>query len=229
MAHRILLVDDDVELVELLADYLQRDGFDLGWACNGAEGVRAVQSGQFDLVVLDVMMPVMSGLDALRHIRASSDLPVIMHSARGDDADRILGLELGADDYVPKPCSPRELSARIRAILKRTALAPRTSTAREQLVLGTLIVTPSQRRAQLNGRDMALTSTEYNLLELLLRHTGHHVSKPQLSLGALARPFSRFDRSIDVHVSHLRQKLAEAGADSPRIQTVVRKGYLLSL
>lgn len=225
MSFRVLLVDDDIELVELLRDYLEKEGFAVASAQDGATGVRTALSGEHDIVLLDVMMPGMNGIQALAQIRAKSAVPVIMLTACGDDADRIVGLELGADDYVPKPCTPRELVARIRAILKRAAL-PATPTA-SSIVAGELTVWPSQRRVELAGKRLDLTSTEFNLLEILARHAGHPVSKDDLSREALGRPLTPFDRSIDVHMSSIRHKLGTRPDGRSCIQTVIRKGYQL--
>jgi two-component system OmpR family response regulator/two-component system response regulator CpxR len=229
MTAHVLLVDDDIELLELLRDYLTRDGFDVACAHDGPAGVTGALSGRHDIVVLDVMMPGASGLQALAQIRAASAVPVVMLTARGDDTDRIVGLELGADDYVPKPCTPRELAARLRAILKRSGNSPAVATA-QGFVAGALTLWPAQRRAEFAGRPIELTSTEFNLLEMLARNAGRPVGKEELSTQALGRPFSRFDRSIDVHISSIRHKLGPAAvlADGRSIlQTVIRKGYQL--
>lgn len=225
MSARVLLIDDDMELVELMRDYLEREGFQVDTAHDGKTGVGAALSGRHDIAVLDVMMPGRDGIQALRLIRESSALPVIMLTARGDDTDRIVGLELGADDYVPKPCTPRELTARIRAILKRAVPTAQPST--QSFTAGRLTVWPSQRRAELEGSPLELTSTEYNLLELLARNAGRIVSKAELSQEALGRPLNRFDRSIDVHMSSIRQKLGRLPDGRSCIQTVIRKGYQL--
>lgn len=156
---RILLVDDDIELVHLLQEYLEQEGYEVSAVHNGEEGAEAALSGQYALAVLDVMMPVMNGIETLRRIRAQSTMPVLMLTAKGDDLDRILGLELGADDYVPKPCTPRELTARIRAILRR-AEASEPAEQPRQLVLGALTMWPEQRRAEWDGRLLELTSSE---------------------------------------------------------------------
>jgi len=225
MSFRVLLVDDDVELVELLRDYLEREGFAVAVAHDGTTGVAAALSGSNDIVVLDVMMPGMSGIQALAQIRATSTLPVIMLTARGDDADRIAGLELGADDYVPKPCTPRELAARIRTILKRAGAA--ATAPAQAIVVGTLSVWPAQRRVERAGKSLDLTSTEFNLVEVLARNAGHPVSKGELSQEALGRPLTRFDRSIDVHMTSIRQKLGNLADGRSCIQTIIRKGYQL--
>ena len=174
MKHRILLVDDDVELVELLRDYLEREGFAVTAAHDGIAGAALALSGEHELVVLDVMMPGIDGIATLGLIRAGSSLPVIMLTARGDDLDRIAGLELGADDYVPKPCSPRELAARIRAILKRSS--GQVAAMPSVIVSGSLTVWSAQRRAERDGKALELTSTEFNLVEVLARNAGRPVS-----------------------------------------------------
>src|SRR5574343_659332 len=223
---RVLLIDDDEELTTLLSDYLERDGFATACAGDGASGADAALSGNFDIVVLDVMMPLVDGFQALARIRSSSNVPVIMLTARGDDADRIAGLEYGADDYVSKPCSPRELAARVRAILKRLHASDRQSGGPLQVLkAGGLCLWPGQRRAEDDGVPVPLTSTEFDLLELLMRHAGRPVGKAELSQEALGRPLARFDRSIDVHVHSIRNKLKPASDGRSRIVTVIRKGY----
>lgn len=224
---RVLLVDDDTELASLLIEYLNQDGFDADAVHDGIAGVEAALSGHYSLVVLDVMMPRMNGVDALRAIRAASRIPVLMLTARGDDIDRILGLELGADDYVPKPCTPRELSARIRAILRRLDERGEAASDSDALRNGPLILWPQRRAAQWQGEALALTGTEFSLLEVLARRVGHVVSKAELSDKALGRPLARFDRSIDVHVSAIRQKLGNAADGQSWIRTVRGVGYQL--
>jgi len=225
---KLLLVDDDVELAELLQDYLEEEGFAVALAHDGAAGVAAALSGQYALVVLDVMMPRMDGIEALGRIRMHSRVPVLMLTAKGDDLDRVTGLELGADDYVPKPCTPRELVARIRAILRRTQGAKRSAEGvAEAVAVGALVVYPATRRATWDGRPLDLTSTEFSLLELLARNAGRVVNKSELSEQGLGRPLARFDRGVDVHVSSLRQKLSLARAGAALIVTVRGKGYQL--
>lgn len=225
---RVLLVDDDVELVGLLRDYLVGEGFSVATAHDGESGVSAALAGGFDIVVLDVMMPGIDGVQALRLIRSASAVPVLMLTARGDDGDRITGLELGADDYVPKPCTPRELTARLRAILKRTVFGGISALpALAPISIGALTVWPGERRAERAGAPLELTSTEFSLVELLARNAGRIVSKAELSQEALGRPLSRFDRSIDVHMSSIRQKLGALPDGRSCIQTVIRKGYQL--
>ncbi|OAI12214.1 DNA-binding response regulator [Methylomonas lenta] len=219
----VLLVDDDVELAEMLADYLRRDGFDVQAVYDGATGVTDALSGRYGIVVMDVMMPGMSGIEALRRIRLQSQIPVLMLTGKGDDIDRILGLELGADDYVPKPSSPRELAARIRAILRRTQTSAEIP---ELLSVGLLTMYPEKRNATWNGQPLELTGTEFNLLEVMARNAGRVVNKNELSEAGLGRPLARFDRSIDVHISSIRQKLDVCPNGQSYIQTVRGRGYV---
>lgn len=225
---RVLLIDDDNELLELLRDYLQCDGFAVNCASDGHAGIKAILNDTPDIVVLDVMMPGINGMQVLTQVRALSPVPVLMLTAKGDDTDRIMGLEFGADDYVPKPCTPRELAARLRAILKRSQSAPMEKPdARIPITVGALTLWPARRRAEYSGLELAVTSTEFSLLEVLARHAGEAVSKQQLSEEGLGRPLKRFDRSIDVHVSRLRQKVGLRPDGTSPIHTLVRKGYQL--
>ncbi|WP_174873975.1 response regulator [Vogesella oryzae] len=228
--NKVLLVDDDVELSAMLAEYLEQEGFATRRVHDGASGVQEALSGDYDIVVLDVMMPRLNGVEALRQIRAHSRLPVLMLTARGDDIDRILGLELGADDYVPKPCTPRELVARLRAILRRGQAADTPAgpaSGDSSLQVGALQLWPARLAAHCYGQPLELTGSEFRLLELLARHAGQIVSKQQLSELALGRPLARFDRSIDVHISSIRQKLAAGSDGRSWIQTVRGQGYQL--
>lgn len=221
---KVLLVDDDTELCALQAEYLRAEGFEVSTEHDGERGAVAALTGTYAIVVLDVMMPRVNGIEALRRIRQTSRIPVIMLTARGDDIDRVLGLELGADDYVPKPCTPRELVARIRAILRRAG----GDTLRESqaaITVGALCVRPEQRRAEWAGVLLELTSTEFNLLEVLARSAGSPVSKQDLSEKGLGRPLARYDRSIDVHLSNLRAKLGQLSDGHSPIQTVRGIGY----
>lgn len=222
--NHVLLIDDDVELVTMFAEYLAQEGFAVTCVHNGQEGARAALSGEYAIAILDVMMPGTNGIDALRLIRAGSRIPVLMLTARGDDADRILGLELGADDYVAKPCTPRELTARVRAILRRTQAAPDNGAV---LTVGKLAMYPEQRRVTWDGAAVELTSTEFNLLEVLARNAGRPVSKNELSEQGLGRPLARFDRNIDVHLSSLRHKLGPLADGRSCLQTIYRQGYQL--
>lgn len=222
----VLLVDDDVELCALHQEVLESEGFEVSLAYDGESGVEAMASSPFDIVVLDIMMPGMGGIETLRQIRRSSFVPILMLTARGDDIDRILGLELGADDYVPKPCTPRELVARVRAILRR-ATSGGCLDAAGALRTGALLVEPAARRASWRGAPLDLTGAEFNLLEQLARNVGRVVSKEELSLRALGRKLTRYDRSIDVHLTHLRAKLGELADGRSPIQTVRGLGYQL--
>jgi DNA-binding response OmpR family regulator len=218
MATQVLLADDDIELSGMLKEYLEREGYAVTAVHDGEAAVRLAAG--FQIVVLDVMMPRLDGIEALRRIRGQSRVPVIMLTARGDDVDRIVGLELGADDYVPKPCTPRELAARLRAILRRTQPQP----AQGPLAVDRLVLWPEKRRAEWQGRALELTSTEFNLLEVLMRNAGRVVSKKELSEAGLGRALARFDRSVDVHLSSIRHKLGEGGGLNHTVRGV---GYHL--
>ncbi|GAB2843464.1 response regulator [Pseudoduganella ginsengisoli] len=224
---KVLLIDDDAELTGMFQEYLEQEGFEVKTAHDGETGAAAALSGLYAIAVLDVMMPRMNGLETLRRIRAHSNIPVLMLTARGDDTDRIVGLELGADDYVAKPCTPRELTARIRAILRRTLATPSDTAHHAPLVVGQLTMWPEQRRATWAGNNLELTSTEFNLLEVLARNAGKPVSKNMLSEQGLGRPMARFDRNIDVHLSSLRHKLGTIADGRSCLQTVYRLGYQL--
>lgn len=222
---KVLLVDDDVELSSMLREYIEQEGFEADAVNDGETGVAAALSGHYAIVVLDVMMPRVGGIEALRRIRAQSRIPVLMLTAKGDDVDRIIGLELGADDYVPKPCTPRELVARLRAILRRTQDVMLAEVTGGPLAIGALLMWPQMRRAQWHGHPLELTSTEYNLLEALARNAGRVVSKVELSEQGLGRPLARFDRSIDVHLSSIRHKLGLRPDGRSWIETVRGLGY----
>lgn len=223
----VLLIDDDLELSALLGDYIANEGFRVEAMADGVKALEHMRGRVPDIVVLDVMMPRVSGIEVLRRLRTFSGVPVLMLTARGDDIDCVLALELGADDYVQKPCTPRELVARLRAILRRTD-GKRTQTASDDvLVVGALAVWPQRRCAEYGSTPLTLTSSEYGLLEVLARNAGSVVSKADLSLQALGRPMGPYDRNIDVHVSAIRQKLAPLSGGRPLIQTVRGVGYQL--
>ena len=224
--NRVLLVDDDTELTDMLGDYLDAEGFQVQAVFDGESGVAAALSGEHDVVVLDIMLPRLSGVEALRQIRQQSQIPVLMLTAKGDDVDRIVGLELGADDYLPKPCNPRELAARLRAILRRT-VSSASSGPDEQLVVGRIRLQPGRRVASWDQERLDLTSTEFNLLETLMRHAGQVVGKAELSSEALGRELERYDRGLDMHVSNLRRKLGTLADGRSPIQTVRGVGYQL--
>ncbi|WP_089137686.1 response regulator [Vibrio rumoiensis] len=221
MTH-ILLVDDDSELTALLEDILTLEGFTVSQAHNGYEGLEALDSS-VDLILLDIMMPKMNGMEMLKQLRQQWQTPVLMLTAKGEEVDRVIGLELGADDYLPKPFSDRELMARIRAILRRTqAVKPETS---ETTPHG-LQVFPGKQEAYYQGALLDLTTTEFALLEYFLSHMGESISKEDLSLEVLGKRLSPFDRAIDMHVSNLRKKLSEHNEHS-LIKTLRGKGYLM--
>ncbi len=222
--NNVLLVEDDIELSAMLAEYLRQEGFTARAVHDGETGLQAALSGQYSLLVLDSVLPRLNGIEVLRGIRAQSSVPVIMLTARSEDVDCIMGLELGADDYIAKPCSPRKLVARIRAVLRRTEL--QILTHKHPLRVGSLTLWPGKRRAEWGGERLDITATEFNLLEALVRQAGKIVSKSELSKLALGRPLARFDRSIDVHVSSIRQKLPDRSDRLSWIQTVRGMGYL---
>jgi two-component system, OmpR family, response regulator CpxR len=225
---RILVVDDDAELCDLLADYLEREGYRVQAVHDGARGLEAAASEPWALVVLDVMLPGLSGFEVLRRLRESSEVPVLMLTARGEDVDRIVGLEMGADDYLAKPFNPRELVARIRAIQRRTVKREPSSGA-DVLRVGDVDVHVRARAVRRGGEPVALTTAEFALLEVLLGAPGHVVSREQLSESVLGRRFSPYDRSIDVHVSNLRKKLGPLADGTDRIKTVRGVGYIYAV
>jgi two-component system response regulator CpxR len=224
----ILLVDDDTELASLLGEFLRREGFTVEAEHEGNRGLdHALQPG-VDLVVLDVMLPGIDGFEILRRLREKSRVPVLMLTARGDDVDRIVGLELGADDYLSKPFNPRELVARIRAILRRTQTEARTPGERAAETLGVddVAMDLGRRTVRRAGAPVELTAVEFTLLELLLRGAGAVVRRDELARGALGRALLPFDRSIDVHVSRLRKKLGPRPGGGERIATLRAVGYM---
>lgn len=222
---KILLADDDEELCQLLSDFLEREGFGVEMANDGETALRRIETGDYDAVILDVMLPQRTGIEVLRELRRESHIPVLMLTALGEDIDRILGLELGADDYVPKPCNPREIAARLRAILRRTR--NETDNARfADLSVGPVTLRAASRSVTAHGEPVALTGTEFNILAALMRDAGHVVSKETLSQDVLGRPLGPFDRSIDVHISKLRRKLGDAADGESLINTIHRGGYL---
>jgi DNA-binding response OmpR family regulator len=219
---RLLIVDDDVELCRLLAERLSTEGFSIEAAHDGPRGLHRALSQEHALVILDLMLPGMSGMDVLRNLRTQSSIPVLMLTARGEDIDRILGLELGADDYLPKPFNPRELIARARAILRRTA---RPTDTADILIVDDVRLDPAARDVSVNGIQLDVTSVEFSLLEALLRDAGRIVTREQLTETVLGRKLGSFDRVIDVHVSNLRKKLSRVHAGE-RIKAVRGSGYL---
>ena len=225
---RVLVIDDDVELCRLVTRFMTGEGFTIDCVTSGADGVQRVLSGDYALVMLDVMMPDMNGYDVLRRIRAASRTPVLMLTARGDTLDRVLGLEMGADDYLPKPFDPSELAARIRAILRRARPQPAGSSAQPStaIVVGDVELDPGVRMARRNGTVVDLTTIEFELLAVLMRTAGRTVSREALVPEVLGRAFSPFDRSIDTHVCNLRRKLGPLEDGTDRIKGVRGAGYL---
>jgi two-component system response regulator CpxR len=221
MPHTILLADDDTELCELLGEYLGQEGYDVRFAYDGEQALAESRRPGLDAMVLDIMMPRMNGIDVLRSLRKESELPVIMLTARGDDLDRIIGLELGADDYLAKPANPRELLARIRAILRRSS----THSTVASIEVDDLVLNQAGRELRLESQLVDLTSTEFSILQLLLQRSGEVVEKKDLYLAALGREPVAYDRSIDMHVSNLRRKLGPARDGSERIETIRGIGY----
>jgi DNA-binding response OmpR family regulator len=225
MSANVLIIDDDEELCALLSDFLALEGFVTHGIHDGAQAVTHCREHHYDALVLDIMLPGLQGLDVLRQVRQFSTTPILMLTARGEDTDRILGLELGADDYLPKPCNPRELSARLRAILRR-AKPTAEDKAPPLLEAGHIMVDPANRSATLGGDNLQLTSAEFNVLQVLVANAGTLVPKELLSQNALGRALSAYDRSIDVHISKIRRKLAIRGGDN-LIVSVRGSGYQL--
>ena len=220
----VLVIDDDRELCALLRDFLEGEGYEVRARHDGPSGLTDVDADEPDLVVLDVMLPGMNGFDVLRELRTRSRVPVVMLTARGEDIDRIVGLELGADDYLPKPFNPRELAARIRAVLRRLdGTGP--GAVPERLRIGDVELDPGARTVRRGDDEVALTGVEFSILEMLMRDAGRVVSRDDLSRQVLGRRPSSFDRSLDVHLSNLRRKLGPTRDDGDRIRTVRGVGY----
>ena len=226
--NRVLIVDDDVELCGMVTEYLSREGFEVSAAHTGEDGVREAQAQEYAIVIIDIMLPQMNGFEVLRRIRMRSRTPALILSARGDDVDRIVGLELGADDYLPKPFNPRELVARLYAILRRTAPVGMTvpEAARSRLRVGDIETDFATRVVRCKGMPVNLTIMEFNLLEALLRKPGQVVTRQELFHGVLGRDFTPYDRSLDVHVSNLRKKLGHERTGVERIRGIRGVGYV---
>jgi DNA-binding response OmpR family regulator len=218
-----LLIDDDPRLAELLVSYMQQNGVTVSSAADGPRGLAALDAGAFDAVLLDVMMPGMDGLEVCRRIRAKSNIPVIMLTAKGDETDRIVGLELGADDYLPKPFSPRELLARLKAVLRRA----RPDAVAEQLKVGDIVVDVPARTVQVGGAQPELTGLEFDILVALMRRAGRVVPRDALLSEAGRSDVVVGERTVDVHISHLRQKLGDDSKVPRVIKTIRGVGYLL--
>ncbi|MDP9161371.1 MAG: response regulator transcription factor [Acidobacteriota bacterium] len=227
---RILVIDDDVELCSLVAEYLQPEGFEIEAVYDGKRGLARALTEEHLIVVLDVMLPGLNGFDVLRQLRKSSKIPVLLLTARGEDVDRIVGLEIGADDYLPKPFNPRELVARIRAVLRRTREGENQAKTSipEVIRVGEVELDPATRSVRQKGKPVELTSVEFNLLQTLLLEAGRVVTREQLVDTVLGRKFSPFDRSIDMHVSKVRRKLGDSDSSSDLIKTIRGVGYIFA-
>lgn len=228
---RILVIDDDVELCSLVGEYLDSEGFYVESVHDGERGLEQALKSEYALVVLDVMLPGINGFEVLRRLRARSRIPVLLLTARGEDVDRIVGLEIGADDYLPKPFNPRELVARIRAILRRTkdGKSQTTTPVPEIVRVSDIELDPATRTVRQAGKLVDLTSVEFSLLEVLMRDAGRVVTRERLATSVLSRKFSPFDRSIDMHVSKIRKKLGDVEDGSEYIKTVRGVGYIFAL
>lgn len=224
MTGKVLLIDDDTRLHELLASYLKQNGFQVAVAEDGRKGLAALEAGAFDAVLLDVMMPGMDGIEVVKRIRNKSRIPVLMLTAKGDETDRVVGLELGADDYIAKPFSPRELLARLRAVLRRAKPEPATT----QLTAGEIAIDVEARNVTAFGKLVELTGIEFDILLALARRAGRVVSRDALLEEAGRGDVTVSDRTVDVHISHLRQKLGDDPRSPKLIKTVRGVGYVLA-
>lgn len=224
---KVLLIDDDAELTSLLSEYLVEEGFEATAVHDGRKGVEEALSHQYDIAVLDIMMPRMNGIEVLQRIRKSSEMPIVMLTARGDSVDRVTGLNLGADDYLPKPCTPDELVARLRAVLRRSHRTGAGDVGATQIRVGALTLTPGTRGSEWHGQPLELTGIEFSILEVLARSAGQLVSKSDVSKRAFNRPLSAYDRRIDVHISSIRQKMGSRPDGQSWIRTVRGQGYQL--
>ena len=230
-ARRILIIDDDVELCELITEFLAPEGFAIDSVHSGTKGFEQALAHEYSLLILDIMLPGTRGFEVLQKIRTISRVPIIMLTARNDQVDRILGLEIGADDYLPKPFNPRELAARINAVLRRTArpLPSESASSPERLTLGDIELDRGSLSVRRNSRELALTAVEFDLLTLFLRTPGTILKREDLARNILGRDLSPFDRSIDVHVSNLRRKLGPLPDGTDRIKAIRGTGYLYVL
>ncbi len=224
---KILLIDDDKELCELVSEFLTAEGFAVEAVHDGIAGLERARTGAFDLLTLDVMLPKMNGFDVLRELRKESKIPVLMLTARGDDLERIVGLEIGADDYLPKPFNPRELVARIRAVLRRIPANEESEANKaDKIQIDGIEISTAGRSAKLSGEDLNLTAVEFDLLVALVKEAGKIVKKEDLSVSVLDRKLSPFDRSLDMHISNLRKKLGTRATGEDRIKTIRSVGYI---
>ncbi|MFN7939083.1 MAG: response regulator transcription factor [Bryobacteraceae bacterium] len=223
----ILMIEDDPQLCELIRDYLDPHGFEVTFAHTGPAGLARVANSSFDAVLLDVMLPGMDGFEILRRIRAFSAIPVLMLTGRGEETDRIVGLEVGADDYIPKTLSVRELLARLRAVLRRSQLRQQAPPADLPIEIGPLVVDPAARAARVENHEIALTPAEFDLLLSLARACGRVKTREQLLQEVSVRDIDTTDRAIDMHVSSLRRKLGDDPRNPRYIQTIRATGYMI--
>jgi DNA-binding response OmpR family regulator len=225
---RVLLVDDDRELCVMLCEYLSAEHFEVKSVHDGGDALAELQAGQFEIVILDVMLPIVGGFDVLRTLGAAYATPILMLTARGDDVDRIVGLELGADDYLSKPFNPRELVARIRAILRRSTHRSTRTNIPEELKVGPITLNAGTRQVHVGEKPIALTGAEFRVLELLMNSAGQVISRDSMTEQALGRKLTVYDRSIDTHISNLRRKLNLEAGKNPEIKNVRGSGYTLT-
>lgn len=225
---KILLVDDDMELCELLRDFLLGEGFEVDMVHDGGQVIPKVNQSKYDVIVLDVMIPSLNGFEVLRKLRDVSKTPVLMLTAKGDTVDRIVGLELGADDYLAKPCNPRELVARLRAILRRISSQQSASKSDDTIIVDNLKIHLGSRTVYFSDESVVLTGAEFAVLEWLMRSPGQVISKDVLTEEALGRKLTPYDRSIDVHISNIRKKLAAHNASKDLIINIRGAGYMLT-
>jgi DNA-binding response OmpR family regulator len=226
---RVLLVDDDRELCQMLSEYLEAEHFEVASVHDGADALAELQTKEFEILILDVMLPSVSGFDVLRKLGASYRTPILMLTARGDDVDRIVGLELGADDYLSKPFNPRELVARVRAILRRASNRPARGAPADELNVGPIVLHTGMHQVRVADQPVALTGAEFRVLELLMRSAGQVISREAMTEQALGRKLVPYDRSIDTHISNLRRKLDLEAGKNPEIKNVRGSGYTLTL
>lgn len=227
---KILIIDDDIKLIELLSEYLGGNQFEISYLLGGETALDEIRTRCPDLIILDYMMPGKDGLEVLRDIRRNNDIPVIMLTAKGDDTDRIVGLELGADDYLPKPFNPRELLARIKAILRRQAMDRRPEPENSDLIIRVddLVLNKVNHTVRVKGKDVELSTTEFKILNVLMKNPNRVLSRDQIMNMAQGKDFMAFDRSVDIHVSKLRSKIETDSASPTRIKTIWGTGYMFT-
>ena len=225
---RVLLVDDDRELCQMLSEYLSAEHFEVKSVHDGGDALAELEASDFEILILDVMLPTVSGFDVLRKLGATHRTPILMLTARGDDVDRIVGLELGADDYLSKPFNPRELVARIRAILRRASNRPAPAGVTDEIIVGPIVLHAGMHQVRVADRPVALTGAEFRVLEILMRSAGQVISRESMTEQALGRKLVPYDRSIDTHISNLRRKLELEAGKNPEIKNVRGSGYTLT-